>query len=283
MGQMKYFCFRFDVDTLRCMKRGVPNLLALSKRLHVPFTFFVNMGRGTSRRLYLKKLFASRNGTGPTTAKLSNLQKLGWKDFLITALWNPKVGASCPHTLKALAESGNELGLHGGFNHGAWQHDGAGWPVEKIRREVSGALRTLTRHRIAAPAGFASPGWQGSAALNRVLPTLGFHYVADRKGSQWEAMTPAGSPEKLWQVPTNILGEPGGVGYVEHLRAEGKDDAAILDDFAGRLADKNIAVVYEHPGYAGVQELPLIEAMIVKAQSLGFTVTTLKDIVRRSA
>jgi hypothetical protein len=38
---MKYFCFRFDVDTPKCIKKGVPNLISLSKKLDVPFTFFI--------------------------------------------------------------------------------------------------------------------------------------------------------------------------------------------------------------------------------------------------
>ena len=86
---MKYFCFRFDVDTHRCLDRGVPNLIKLGKELEVPFTFFVNMGRAVSRMNYFRKIF-KKNSVG--VAKLSNLDKLGLRDFFIASILNPKVG-----------------------------------------------------------------------------------------------------------------------------------------------------------------------------------------------
>ncbi|MCH8157914.1 MAG: polysaccharide deacetylase family protein, partial [Nitrospinae bacterium] len=260
---MKYFCFRFDVDTHKCIQTGIPNLIRLSKNLDVSFTFFMNMGRGTSRWNFIKRKLAAGNSPAtPSAQKLSNLNKLGVWDYLVTALANPKVGASRPDIIQELDANGHEVGLHGGANHGIWQSEGAGWSEEKFRQEVIPAQNALTRWLREKPAGFSSPGWQGSTALYRVLESGGFQYAADAYGEKLEQVTPAQGAPNLLQVPTNILGEPGGIGYLEHMRARGMDHEAILKDFSARLENRSIAVVYDHPYYAGVRELPLVEAMV---------------------
>jgi len=103
---MKYFCFRFDVDTPKCIKKGVPNLISFSKKLDVPFTFFINMGRGTSRWSYIKKTLPFGNKSiAHTTPKLSNLKKLGLWNYFLMALMNPKVGNSHPNIIKSLKKA----------------------------------------------------------------------------------------------------------------------------------------------------------------------------------
>ena len=83
----------------KCIKKGVPNLISLSKKLDVPFTFFINMGRGTSRWSFIKKIIPFGSKSIPhTTLKLSNLKKLvnsfhktpGFIDFfrLFTSKYN---------------------------------------------------------------------------------------------------------------------------------------------------------------------------------------------------
>ncbi|MEE9259341.1 MAG: polysaccharide deacetylase family protein [Nitrospinaceae bacterium] len=279
---MKYFCFRFDVDTYRCIKKGVPNLIGLSEKLGVSFTFFINMGKGTSRRIYLKKKFSRIfEPPGEIVHKLSNTKKLGIFDYLATVLFNPQVGSSALKIIESLHRSGQEVGLHGGSNHAEWQYDGPKWPEEKIRLEVSNALERLTNGLPERPVGFSSPGWQGSTKLYNILELLGFEYVADAHGDHLEDIAPAAPSKSLFQVPTNILGEPGGVGYLENLRARGMERGKILDHFRKKLENKNMAVVYDHPCFAGIQELPLVEEMVHIARSLGFHLTTLKDIVRK--
>ena len=277
---MKFFCFRFDVDTHRCIKKGVPNLLMLSRRLGVTFTFFINMGKGTSRWIYLKKRISRfKHSPQEKRFKLSNLKKLGAYDYFVTLLLNPTVGSSSPDIIQDAYSSGHEIGLHGGTNHGVWQYEGSEWSEEKIRAEVSKALENLQKLPIEIPVGFSSPGWNGCAKLHRVLESMNFKYVADAHGIELNKIEKVEDGPNLYQVPTNILGEPGGIGYIENLRAQGMDDKEILIRFEGSLEGKKTAVVYEHPCYAGVQELPLVEKMVCSARTLGFRTTTLKNII----
>ena len=278
---MKYFCFRFDVDTPKCIKKGVPNLINLSKKLDVPFTFFINMGRGTSRWSFIKKIipFGSKSITH-TILKLSNLKKLGLWDYFIMALFNPQVGNSHPHIIKSLKKAGHEVGLHGGSNHGEWQNESHSWGNQKIFKEIIPALNSLTKFLGERPLGFSSPGWCGSNDLNTILESLDFYYVADAHGENLKTITYAQNASNLLQIPTNILGN-GGVAYLENLRAKKMDDQAILNDFSSKLEKRTFAVLYDHPYYAGIQELPMLKMMIDIVKSKGFQIVTLKTLTEK--
>jgi peptidoglycan/xylan/chitin deacetylase (PgdA/CDA1 family) len=278
---MKYFCFRFDVDTPKCIKKGVPNLISLSKKLDVPFTFFINMGRGTSRWSFIKKIIPFGSKSIPhTTFKLSNLKKLGLWDYFIMALFNPQVGNSHPHIIKSLKKAGHEVGLHGGSNHGEWQNESHSWGNQKIFKEIIPALNSLTKFLGERPLGFSSPGWCGSNDLNTILESLDFYYVADAHGENLKTITYAQNASNLLQIPTNILGN-GGVAYLENLRAKKMDDQAILNDFSSKLEKRTFAVLYDHPYYAGIQELPMLKMLINIVKSKGFQIVTLKTLTEK--
>ena len=143
---MKYFCFRFDVDTPKCIKSGVPNLISLSKELDVPFTFFINMGRGTSRWSFIKKKISfNGNATPHRTLKLSNLKKLGLWNYFFMAFMNPQVGNTHPDIIQALKKADHEVGLHGGSNHGEWQNESHTWGRKKILEEIMPALDSVEK------------------------------------------------------------------------------------------------------------------------------------------
>lgn len=279
----KYFCFRFDVDTHRCLRVGIPNLIDLGQELDVSFTFFVNMGRAIIRSHSLQKLVSPNPKQAVKIVKLSNLKKLGVVDYVITSVLNPEVGSSQLNVIKYLYQTGHEVGLHGGMNHALWQNSGAEWSAEKIQKEIEWGLKKLAQARIDKPLGFASPGWQGSPNLHIILERLGFRYVADVHSDNYEDIVKPNTKLNLIEVPTNIVGEPGGVGYIEHLRARGLEDGQIIQDFKRRLEGKKLAVVYDHPYYAGIQELPILKKIILTARSMGFEVTTLQNIVRELA
>ena len=278
---MKYFCFRFDVDTPKCLKEGVPNLIRLSKILDVPFTFFINMGRGTSRWSFIKKWRPLRSQPITQTAKkLSNLKKLGFWDYFLMALINPKVGNSHPDIIKSLKKAGHEVGLHGGSNHGEWQNESHSWGKQKFFKEIIPELDSLTKLLGEKPVGFSSPGWCGSNDLNMILESLNFGYVADAHGEKFTKITSFQKDSKLLQVPTNILGD-GGIAYLENLRAKNLNDNSILKDFSIQLDKHFFAVVYDHPYYAGIQELFMVEKMVDLARSKGFQIVTLETLVEK--
>lgn len=263
---MQLFSLRFDIDSRRCLLRGTPNLLRLADELDVRFTFFALMGRPIARRLALRRAASPRSAQS-----LSVRQRLGVRDALTTFLRNAPVGASHASALAGVAARGHEVGLQGGRNHADWEREAATWARERLAAEIDWGIGQLGRAGI-RPVGFASPTWVESPHLGSVLAERGFAYVAGRAGQAFDGSLPC--------VQTGILGEPGGVGYLEWLGARGLDDAAARDDFRARLrAAGEQAVAYDHPSWAGTADLSRVRMLVEVAREEGFDVVPLRRLV----
>jgi peptidoglycan/xylan/chitin deacetylase (PgdA/CDA1 family) len=275
----KLFCFRFDVDTHRCARMGMPALSALGARMDAPFTFFVNMGRAVSPPLSLRRLLSPAGGTAEA-AKYSPRVKLGWRGFLEAAILNPRVGAGAKRIVRDAHRAGHEIGLHGGRNHATWQRESHGWSQGRFEREVDAVLPALADVLGGrGPVGFASPGWATSGHLAPLLSARGFRYLADLHGPDPASEESGGHASPLPLLRTHLTGEPGGVAYLEHLRALGLGDAEVLRRFERDLERVGpTAVAYDHPCFAGTRELPMIERMIRVVRALGYEVVPLATI-----
>lgn len=277
---MKYFCFRFDIDSQKCLRDGVPNLLVLANELGVKFTFFVNFGHAVNQISFIKeKLFSQRKMTNVKI--LSAFTKLGFKDYVITSLVNPMIGKNDPQILRQIIKSGHELGLHGGKNHDDWFREAHQWPVKKIREELLWGQQLLKNYiSYKSVYGFSSPGWNTSTNIRKMLYELGFSYTADIHSDKPIEKIVIRNGIKC--IPTNIVGEPEGVGYIEFCRASHMDDSEILKDFRKKLmARKKLAVIYDHPYYAGIQELHMVKQMIQMAINMNFTVVSMREISQK--
>jgi len=287
MHARKFICFRFDVDTPLCILRGMPLLSKLGKNAGVPFTFFVNMGRSISIMESIRALLwqvRADDGDATPVRKFSAFHKLGMSWYARTLLFNPAVGSG-NHAIIAEADAaGHEIGLHGGRNHSCWQRGAHRWDAGQVAREVAWGISRLQRAGVTKVRSFASPGWNAPASLPGVLKACNLSVSADRHDNRLEAVSFDGS---VRDVPTNFAGEPGGVGYIEHLRARGASNDYLLADFRLRLgACKRFAVVYDHPCFAGVREISMVTRMIATSRELGFhpvTITQLADLSERDA
>jgi peptidoglycan/xylan/chitin deacetylase (PgdA/CDA1 family) len=269
---MKTFAFRFDIDTPTCLREGVPRLLDLSDRLDVQFTYFLSLGRAVSRMGALKRAFGRSRAPSGRAVGLSARRKLGLGRYVQLALLNQEIGRGSPSLVRTLSTSA-DLGLHGGRNHDHWQHRAQGWTKTKVEAEVDWGLAWLAEMEIDVK-GFCSPGWSQPESLAEVLVERGFTYRADRHGvDETGAQIEAGG---LLNLGTNIAGEPGGVAYLEHMRASGASDSEIREAFRQRLRGVgDYAVSYDHPYYAGLHALQLLESLVQVAKDEGFVVTTM--------
>lgn len=278
---MRRVCFRFDVDTHRCLKVGVPALREIARRTGVPFSFLVNMGRSTSRLMAVASLVrggrAARRSTEQSVLRLPTLRKLGVRGVAEVLVANPLVGARGTAEIRRLVEAGHEVGLHGGRNHRVWQQRATGWPESRVRDELAWGLDRLATAGVAGPVGFSSPGWTRPDGLASNAGPLGISYVADIHDPAREGVDVSGP---VAEVVTNIVGEPGGVGYLEWMRASGAGDDEIVADLVDRLRRvRSSAVVYDHPYWAGVHEADLVERLVHTARAEGFEVCTLATMV----
>ncbi|MGD8380405.1 MAG: DUF2334 domain-containing protein [Gammaproteobacteria bacterium] len=263
---------RFDIDTIRCMRLGVPALLTLARELECSFTFFVNMGQSVTRTPWSRKT----RGSQPVT-KLSVGDKLGLRDLITTLAFNPRVGARSPLVLRQAQFQGHELGLHGGSNHGLWQHHAMHWDRSRVEKEVTQGLMLMRRAGLSRPSGFASPGFTQPLELHTVLRKLEFDYVAD--GHLPGEGVVATSSDGLLKVNTNILGMPGNIGYLEWCMANGMNEAQMVTDFRQQLSRHQHAVMYDHPVVAGGPGLKKVRLLVHEARRMGWKIVTLQQML----
>lgn len=274
----KIVCFRFDVDTYPCAAHGVPNLVALGRKYGAKFTFYFNMGRA----IHIPTLMFGKKPTllQERAAKLGNMRKLGMIGYFHTALLNPRVGSSFPANIVQAQREGHEVGLHGGRNHGDWMSNAANWPEQKVADELDWGLARLHEAGIDDVHSFSSPGWQAPGFLHAALADRGFTSVADIHGhDKCEVCISPHVEQELYCIPTNIVGEPGGVGYIEHLRASTDSTTAMLEKFESDLEQTGQpAVLYDHPYYAGIHELDVVDAMLKMVRDAGYKTARLDEL-----
>lgn len=250
----------------------------LAENLGVQFTFFLSVGRSISRRGFLqRKLKAGAASEIEPTASLSARHKLGNFDYIKLALLNPNIGKNHLDLVRRLSKS-QEVGLHGGRNHDVWHHGAQNWSSERLNDELNWALTPLRRAGVEIK-GFSCPGWTEPPLLTPTLMQNGFQFRADLHGPNEKNQIESGS---FINLATNILGEPGGVAFLENLIAQKLSKKEIREVFAARLSEVgDCAVTYDHPYFAGLHALDLVEDCVKIARDSGYTVMPLGDVALR--
>lgn len=280
---MTTLSFRFDIDTHLCIKKGVPQLLDLSEKEDVPFTFFLNTGRAVDFTGSLKKIVGRYGGGGSSVndtvssiaPHLSAFQKLGFFEYIYAAIINP-VNIKYKNQIIRIYNSKCELGIHGGKNHSKWMDEAAGWGYEDFLFEIGYALENI---RGILPdykqCGFISPGFVNNENLFHVLKVLNFKYCSDNHGDKIH--------ENSFNFPnllTNISGEPGGIAYFEYCRAKKMSDDEIVCDFFSRLKENCHNIVYDHPYFVGLQELSLLQKIIRGVKEQNIKIIAMRDSIK---
>lgn len=261
---MKKLVFRFDVDTHKCIRDGVPRLLEISNKYDVPFTFFLNMGKSISIKNSLENLLSKKkeNASDEIPQMMSAFQKLGMKDYLIAAVINPNI-SNYKIQIEQLLDSKCEVGLHGGRNHATWANT-VEWNEKNIKDELQWALGKLKNIKVDYKMkGFASPEWKSKEGLSKILKELGFVYCGDMRCLGEE---PINRNDELLKIGVNLLGEPGGVAFFENCRVKGMTDDEIIEMVLSCFSELDTVVLYDHPYYAGVREIECISNLIEKIQ-----------------
>lgn len=263
---------RFDIDTITCMEQGVPRLLALGEELGVNFSFFVNFGRSIDPRLIIfrKPAKAYQNVKG-TCSKLGAIQKLGLKDVLRTALFNPKVGAKMIGTLENAVLQGHEIGLHGGNNHATWQQTALEVSEEKIGQWLDSVL-PIYRKLVLSGGGFASPGFVHPAALEKLLIERGFSYFSDEMA---DAEGTIDGNQHMKRIP--VTGHALGVPIIESMRASGCDDDMIIELLDRWVSTPGLKTFYAHPVWEGYRDLELFRIFLNRLLDSGYAIAPYRE------
>lgn len=273
---MAKVAFRFDIDSHKCIRDGVPILLELSNHYHVPFTFYVNVGRAVSRVDTICSISKKRAFTDEHLQMLSAKQKLGAKDYIYAAIVNPML-KKYKENIVAIAQSGCELGLHGGMNHSHWHMHALQWSYGQIKNDLIKALKIMEQ---LVPdynlQGFAAPGFVTNHVIEQVLKDIGFQYSSDWHENnasvicKWENAFPC--------VGVNLCGEPGGIAFWEYAFASGWTDRQTLDVFMDMVNTHENVVVFDHPYFVAMQKAELLRDTICRVIEQGHQIVTMREL-----
>lgn len=275
--------FRFDIDTHKCIRDDVVNLLDLSEELDVKFSFFLNTGKAIFLRETMCSLKGKKNISSATKQDnenirmLSALQKLGVKDYLIAALRNPSL-IGYKNQISRMINSGNEMGIHGGINHALWHKNAEKWNEEKVKSEIEFALRNINSIVCEyKPLGFASPGWTSPHCLPKVLSELGFKYYADKRCNNSKDVI--FDDKEIPCIGVNMLGEPGGVAFFENCRVLNMKNEEIINQVISSAKNNVHTVIYDHPYYSGICEVNIIREIINVCKLENIAIVTLGELL----
>lgn len=271
---MAKVAFRFDIDSHKCMRDGVPILLDISETYEVPFTFYVNFGRAIS---LVDTLTADRSENIDDVKMLSALEKLGWKDYIYAALVNPKM-TKYKTEMQNLLHSSCEIGIHGGKNHSHWYKNASQWDYEKVYSEIQWAISVLNK---IAPGynveGFAAPGFVTSDVVNKVLIDCGFKYCSNAYSNGLDEIVSATG--EFREVCVNLCGEPGGIAYWEYAKAMDWSDGQTLQYFMNMVEKHEKVLVFDHPYFAAVKKESLIRKTIETLLADGHEIITVNKLI----
>ncbi|RJX33163.1 MAG: 4-deoxy-4-formamido-L-arabinose-phosphoundecaprenol deformylase [Desulfarculus sp.] len=252
---------KVDVDTRVGLVQGVPRLANMFNRLGVKASFFVAMGPDRSGRALarLRKPGFLRKQLRSGAAGAYGLRTMLYGLLLP----GPIIAASAPGLLNSLRAQGHEVGLHG-WDHVFWHDRLRTLEPARVRAQLGRAWRLYQEITGAAPASFASPGWQITDQALLALVQMGITHVSCTRGSAPFRPLVSGRALPIVELPTTlptldeVLGR-GGVseanaaqhlaGQVQpgrlnvftlHGEVEGRAQAPVLEEFIGRLQEQGV-------------------------------------------
>ncbi|MFT3982364.1 MAG: polysaccharide deacetylase family protein [Lachnospiraceae bacterium] len=275
---MSKIVFRFDIDTHKCIRNGVPNLLNISKKYNVDFTFFLNTGRAIDICDSLKQ---NKSKKDAEDCMLSAKEKFGLLDYIECAIFNPDI-LNYKESVKRLLESSCEVGLHGGSNHALWHRNAKKWSKEKLAKEILQAISKIKKIDSSYNlSGFASPGWNRPSLLPDLLQEYNFLYYGDWYSYGEKNIINKDTNPTL--VGVNLLSKNGGIAYFENCIALGMNSEEILLDFIKFVETHPITIIYDHPYFAGcsLEIQKIIEECIVYSKKHNHEILTIGKLLEK--
>ena len=276
--------FRFDVDSVQCLRHGVPRLRDVASRRGVPFTFFVTFGRTFDLGSTLRQRWArwtsppTRDRSSARRNALSTARKLRWRGLLETIALNPHLGRRYRQEIDALHADEHELGLHGGVNHATWQRGVHRLDADQLEYLFRPAFEEFAG-RYGRPEGFASPGFEWNEDVLDLLDREGFAYAGDMTGDQpFRPENANGTPYRHYQVPVNVTGQDR-VPVVEQGLAHGHAADRIVDEAVAQIRGRRFALMYGHPYVEGVHAAVLDK--IIQCVEGEYDIVTVAEYLER--
>ncbi|MGH7815107.1 MAG: polysaccharide deacetylase family protein [Candidatus Binataceae bacterium] len=266
--------FKIDVDTHRGLEIGVPRLAEMLAREGVAASFYVSMGPDNSGRAAMRA-FKNR-GFIAKMFRTKATSMYGMRTMLSGTLLPARpIALSFPGTMRALAESGFEVGVHG-YDHVRWQDRLDRIGADGIRGEIDDAFEVYRAIFGEAPRAFAAPGWRTNDATLLALDGMNLDYRSDTRGSAPYRCIVRGAVLTTPEIPTTLptLDEVMGRGGIDNA-------AAVREFYLAQFKPDALNVHTIHAETEGMGQLECFTAIVRALKDRGGRFVQLREIAAR--
>lgn len=261
------FALRVDIDTRKCLRKGVPILLDLLKKYKIKASFYIPVG-GESTIL---ELLRHRKNEPPreTIPKLTKLE-------LLRMIIAPKNFAEeNKHILKRILREGHELGVHG------WKHREWSCSLDKI--DVDDRFSKMVKKYESLlgrkPRSFAAPDFKTNERVLQALDEFNFIVASDLEGDEPFHPKMGKITLKHVQVPITIKGE-NNLPIIEYLALKRRSDEEIVNTVIKEIERRKLATFYIHPSFEVLQKLDVLENILRYVHENDIKTETFLEIAR---
>jgi peptidoglycan/xylan/chitin deacetylase (PgdA/CDA1 family) len=271
----KIFSWRWDIDHLYCLEKGVPNILRIAKSHDVHCSFYINLGTSVNLSQWLLK------SPRKTFAKMTDrdsihlLKKIGPWEIFRALFFTKNVGLARVDILRQILEQGHELGVHGIFDHLLWSRKLDTLSMEYLSAETEKVLAFFQKELGFRPTGFTAPGFRWNEKSLELVDCY-YQYAGDVFGEQPFHVECGGKRFQHLQIPVTICG-PRTIPMIEYLSAKGLSDADIALRIQEEISSRDFAVIYGHPCYEGLKSA-MLEQLFSFVTANRYSVMTCEQI-----
>lgn len=181
MSMAVRLAIKVDVDTDRGTREGVPNLMADCRTADIPACFLFSLGPDQTGRA-VTRVF--RPGFLRKVSRTSVLELYGVRTLLNgTLLPAPHIGRRNAGTMRAVRDSGFEVGIHC-YNHYRWQDHLGTMSREAVQAEFDLARAEFRRIFGVEARTAGAAGWQSNRHSREVYEATRLLYSSDTRGTQ---------------------------------------------------------------------------------------------------
>lgn len=247
----KIFAFRWDIDHLYGLEKGVPRILDLCKKIGVKNSFYINLGHSVNLSEWLLRSPSKSIGKLSSKNSINIIKKVGIAEVLRALFIQRNVGLERVDILKRIIGEGHELGLHGIFDHIVWSRRLDSLSQDFIENEVKKAICFFEDKLGFKPNGFAAPGFKWNQKTLNILDKF-FNFSGDLSGNEPFRVKLKNKVYKHLQIPVTVIG-PDTVPLIEFLLATGKTEAEIIAAVEREILKQDFSVMYGHPCLEGMK------------------------------
>ena len=278
LTNQKIFAWRWDIDHLFDLERGVPSILDVARKHKIRCSFYINLGRSVDLVEWLYRSPRKTFAKATSATSINILKKIGAGEILKALFWQRQVGRARPDILKRILAEGHELGVHGIFNHLEWSRRLGELSLEYLDDQMDQTLDFFEKELHFRPIGFTAPGFRYTRDSLLAIDRH-FSYSGELFTEEPVAVEIAGKRLAHMQIPVTVCG-PDTIPLIEYLAATGKTSAQIAEHVKHEIDARSFAVPYGHPGYEGLQT-GLLDEIFDHVLRQGFEVLTLAEIYDR--